>query len=280
VFAIWARELLRIFIEALTKESLQMSLNGNKFLLILAIAGLSLMVISCGPNTIAPLPSPAPVPSPLNILVSSLTVDENKPKERLVAIVGTSGAVEGLGEVRLSIARKAVSNMIPTTEDGAFCSALMAIPGDVILVSFINTSQEESEPIELVVSSYTSPELLIGGGMDTERTAETPPQQVGTPNRMPQANTGDVVLPGLTLAYADGIAQFTSTPSFIGNGELLIIANEGDGAIYSTNADETGAIAISFPASPGDSIILFSQNPLNPELTSPAQSVLIPNENE
>jgi signal peptidase I len=268
------------------------------------LASLAMLFAGCEPNAIEPLPSPGNPDSPIttSIVLSSLTVDEDSPDEGLVVVIGLDGAVAGVGQIRITNPRKIGSFLYPTRENGAFVASVEALPGDVIAVSFIDSELRESLPIDLEVQAYVAPQHseIIGGkgppadggdgsdggdggdGSDgdddgsgnTGKAADVPKE----PDFM-AANEGGEASVKLVLNYANGQAHFIGGENFIGANDILVIANESDGNAYYTTADDNGAVDFSFPAQPGDTVVMFSQNPLNPALTSPAHKFVIPEGN-
>ena len=227
-------------------------------------------------NAIAPLPSPENPDSPIStsILLSSLTVDDDSPDEAMVALIGIEGAVGGEGHIRITTPRKDGSIIFPCTEKGSFVATLMALPGDLIAVSFMDSEERESLPIEFHVHSYEKPVTKDSGGTVPPEDGKAN-QASDTPSALKHAENSSNEL-ALVLNYANGQAHFTGAAGFIGTMDILMIANESDGNIYYTSADSTGAVDFSISAQPGDLIVLFAINPLNNTMTTPASQFEIP----
>jgi hypothetical protein len=265
--------------ERYLRSQMKIFTDGKNTPTFLLLGGLMALICSCGPNAIAPLPSPENPDSPIgtSIMLSSLTVDDDSPDEAMVALIGIEGAVGGEGHIRITTPRKDGSIIFPCTAKGSFVATLMALPGDLIAVSFMDSEERESLPIEFHVHSYEKPvardEDRIGGGPPPADGKANQPGDSPSPIKHTEDSSNELAL---ILNYANGIAHFTGPAGFIGAMDVLMIANEGDGNIYYTSADSSGAVDFSIPAQPGDLIVLFAINPLNNTMTTPASQFEIP----
>lgn len=257
---------------------------------IVTLLGFALTLVGCGPDAIAPLPSPLDdyEPNTTNILVSSLTVEEEAQKEQLAAIIGIDDAVAGRGQVRITNTRKVgESSLFNSTEKGGFVATVLALPGDELRLSYIDEDQRESESIVLSVRAVAAPKALepsnVGGGAgsdpDKENSSEsgtdTEPSPPATSATDLDGDGSEEAVINLTLIYTDGSARLVGGANFIGPNNVLVIANQANGSVFAATADEQGAIDQTFPAQLGDVVVLFSKNAINNSLTSPATSFVV-----
>ena len=247
------------------------------------------LVLGCEPSSIRPIPSPLDPPPPIetSIIVSSLTAAEESPSEELVALVGIDGAVIGAGEIRITNTRKSGSVLYEATDEGAFVATVLALAGDELAISYIDKEGSESEPLALLIQTYESPltkgDDQVDPGTDEAAFAGTEANDSNEPPTSPAGGSSDLNGDGdaeaqvvqLTLIYIDGTVRLVGGSNFIGANDVLILANETSGGVHSTTADSYGAIDVSFPAEIGDLIVLFSTNPLNSNLTSPAVKFIV-----
>lgn len=243
------------------------------------LGGLMALFCSCGPNAIAPLPSPENPDGPIStsIMLSSLTADDDSPVEAMIALIGIDGAVSGEGHIRITTPRKAGSIIFPSTIEGSFVATLMALASDPIAISFIDSDERESLPIEMHIHTYETPEARAKAGIGgapaaTDEGTKQPDDRPGTI----QLSEDDSNHLEIVLNYANDQAHFMGGPGFMGAIDVLMLANESDGNIYYTSADSSGAVDFRMPAQPGDLIVLFAMNPLNNTMTSPAVQFEIP----
>ncbi len=152
----------------------------------------ALVMASCEPpGAIAPLPSPLE-PDDDKIITSSLmrASDSEAAEEKLVAVVGFDGAVEGEGMVRLVNLRNRVVDEYDSTISGSFSAAVLALPDDSYDVVYITADGRESKPVRLTVAAIEQADR------DSDTLVEVDDPQVpagggGDDNPDEQPNTGE-----------------------------------------------------------------------------------------
>jgi hypothetical protein len=303
-------------------------LKMQKPLFYLLAAGLA--ALGCDLSVIAPLPSPHQ-PDEEKIVTSSLMLEASDaaPTERLVAVVGFDGAVEGTGTVRFVNRRTAAEATFNAAQGGTFAASLFAIPGDEFDVVYVTEDDRVSEATVLSVRALdvnnkrvsageplvdidvdgdgdydgqaaeptsdnsttaenddeiSAPPLDTAGGFqgstDPECAGDNPPADC--PDRPSSGGgTEDPATPESSAlqvisSYADGVFHLQGMPGFTSANAVLIFANQNSGGVASTMADDNGAFQISFAADQGDQILLFTQNPVTPEVTGEAQQFTVP----
>lgn len=275
----------------------------------------ALMVASCDPTAIAPLPSPVQ-PDDDRIVMSSLTVDEGEPTERLVAVVGFDGAVTGLGDVEFTNTRSGATMTIPSTEVGAFTTAIFALPGDTFDVRFSTEEGLRSDATQLQVAIIMPADgdranIPAGGSAgepaDSEDDARPEPPKViwdnnfaaggdcedgseeDCPGEQPgTSGTGSEAQPpsdpdsdgkaqlAVEWWLADGELHITAEAGFTSPNAIVVAANQTTGGVHTTAADSVGGVDLSFPAQAGDQVLMFTQNPGDASLTSEAIAFTVP----
>jgi len=257
---------------------------------LVALLAFAVAAPGCGPETIAPLPSPVDdyEPNSTNILVSSLTVEDETESEQLTAVIGIDDAVAGKGQVRIANSRRdGESSLFDCTDKGGFVATVLALPGDELSLSYIDEDQKESRAIKLAVRAFNAPQTAtqVDPGDKENKQTDQAEQFGGGSDATPEApasnardldgDGSDEAVIQLTLIYGDGTARLVGGANFIGPNNVLVIANQSDGGVYAATADGKGAIDQTFPAEKGDVIVLFSKNALNNSLTSPATSFVV-----
>ena len=124
--------------------------------------------MSCDPQNIAPLPSPAE-PDGTRVLLSSLTAgDPSTPDvNRLISVVGTPGAVGDVGTVEITNTRTGVLAVASATPAGTFAGKSYGQPGDTLELVYIDDSGYRSAVTSLDVLAYVL-------SQPTEPNANTP----------------------------------------------------------------------------------------------------------
>lgn len=176
------------------------TLRNNLLLLVPAIGAMA--ILSCDPSVIAPLPSPIE-PDEDRIVTSSLPMaveSGGEPVERLVAIIGFDGAVEGLGKVRFTKVRTRAEVSYPSSDAGSFTASVVALPGDELDVVYENEDGRESDPIRIVVDQFALPE----GREGTKQTANVDP------------DTGFATMPCERDEQGECVAEPESPPPSVG----------------------------------------------------------------
>jgi hypothetical protein len=230
---------------------------------------------------VEPLPSPI-APDGTKIVLSSLTADSDESTEGSVAILGLPDAVNGYGTVRIVNERDMRTEFIQSTVEGSFVGTLLAKGGDVLIVSYLVESFE-SRTIEITVPQYTTEKeqdgQLAGAGPrqpndDFDEAVQDPaPETNGEPPPVPPvADAAE----SLFELLGDGLVRVQSGPDFIGPNHTLFVGNLVTGETFATVADAEGAVDITFPAEPGDRILMFSASPDDPAQTSPVTEYQIP----
>ena len=280
----------------------------------ISLVASAIALMACEPGTIAPLPTPVAPPDDAQILTSSspLTVESDADAPR-VAIIGLAGAVAGAGEVQLTNRRSGAKSNAATADLGTFVTQVFAYAKDEVEVVYIDGHGTESEPTVLVVGEYPQAEdsETTGGAIGLEG---EPAQSYAGPKRISAASTrDDAVEPDAPTPCEGEDCQGTSDPtdenppaSGGGDGDngkanevkplkavptgnpgeyelagytspldIVILANETSGAIYSASAAADGAFSVVFPAVAGDRLVLFAQSANDGTLTSPAQELVV-----
>jgi len=230
---------------------------------------------------VEPLPSPI-TPDGTKIVLSSLTDDSDEATDDSVAILGLPDAVDGYGTVRIVNGRDNRTEFIQSTVEGSFVGTLLARNGDVFIVSYLVESFE-SRTIEIVVPKYTAEKDQ--GGTQLAAGPKQPDDSFDEAVEDPDSQSGGEPAPvppevnapeSLFVLLSDGLVRVQSGPDFIGPNHTLFLGNLVTGETVSSVADDQGAVDITFPAEPGDRILMFSASPDAPTQTSPVTEYQVP----
>ncbi len=236
--------------------------------------GATLVVSSCDPNVIAPLPSPEQ-PDDDRIITSSLTAVSDTSSDFLVAVVGFEGAVGKAATVELTNPRTGKVVEVLATASGGFSAAPYGRADDVIEVRQVDAQGARSEPLTLRVAAYEPPKAEATAGAEAGPPSAPAFQD---DSREPDASGGTEAAKRLDVIwqYSDGVLRIDAAPGFTTPGDIVILADNDTGVVVAASADDVGAARLEVNAEVGDEMLLFNQDAGNSALTSPAVRFFVP----
>jgi len=249
-----------------------MTLQAPKFLAALAVAA----VMGCQGGLI-PTPSGneeldlSAAPDETKVLTSALTSDTEEEK---MVVVGLAGAVQGAGTLAIHVPRTEITLEFQTHDDGSFTALANARADDTLELRFTGADGDQSAAATLEAAGYAAEPTESDDNTDT-----------GTdgPHNNPAKATAQPIKPGsaveteepdgalVSLAWEnDSELKLVGKPGYILADHWLAASNMTLGVSITAKADGAGALTLTFPASPGDTLMLFSYSGEDGEVaTSP-----------
>lgn len=245
------------------------------------LVGALLAWVSCEPGVISPLPSPIVEPDDSLILTSSLTAAAPD-EDFLVAVVGLPGATTSRGTIEVKNSRTGATKTLSATDAGTFSAAVYGQVDDQIELRAVADSGEKSDAVLFEIRQYTGIRSPTAGATDAEAEPAPPNEEDFAEGMAPGGaanpdNKDDVT--GLLPVYwwlEAGTLNIEGRAGFTSPNVLVVASNATRGTVDVSPADSTGAVVLAIEAEVGDEILLFTQSPDNPTLTSPATRFLVP----
>lgn len=237
--------------------------------------------VSCDPSVISPLPSPIEEPDDNLILTSSLTAAAPD-EDFLVAVVGLPGAAAAGGTLEVLNTRTGAATTLSATDAGTFSAAVYGQAQDLIELRAVADSGEKSNAVVFEVREYQGKRAPTAGGVDAAAEPAPPNEEGFAEGRAPDGaadpDDKDDVTGRLPVYWwlEAGTLNIEGRAGFTSPNALVVAANNTRGTVDVSPADATGAAVLAIEASVGDEILLFTQSPENPTLTSPATRFFVP----